>query len=420
MPSSSTEILVYADWEGLPGPSRVGVLSVGFSRGKEIFSFEYDKGWLESPGSQVLDPDLALYTGRQFAPPKKRNFGVFLDSSPDRWGRTLMERREAQRARAGHRVPRRLLESDFLLGVFDEHRMGGLRFCLDPVGPFLDDDKNMAAPPWTSLRELQKASFELERDDVEEDENFSKWIGMLIAPGSSLGGARPKASVRDEKTGLWIAKFPSRSDRNDVGAWEMLLHDLAAECGITVAPARLQKFGGRHHTFLSKRFDRTRAGRRLHFASALTLLQRNDGDDFSKGASYIELGEFLVTHGAQPADDLAELWRRMVFFIGVSNADDHLRNHGFLLDRRGWRLAPAYDMNPVLGSSGLTLNISETDNSLDFDLAREVAPFFRVKARAMEKTIRSVTNAIRKWRSKATRLGIPRSEQDRMQEAFRV
>lgn len=419
--SPQKEILVYADWDGLAEPTKIGALSVSLVRGKEIFSFEYDKGWLESPSCQALDPDLALYAGPQYVPKGGRNFGIFLDSAPDRWGRTLMERHEAQRARAGNRKPNRLLESDILLGVFDEHRMGALRFRTNSAGAFLDDDKHLASPPWTSLSELQHASLELERKDVEEDKNFSKWINMLVAPGSSLGGARPKASVCDKETGLWIAKFPSRNDRIDVGAWEKLVNDLAAECKIDVPPSRIEKFSDDFHTFLARRFDRTRARRRRrHFASALTLLQRADGDDFSKGASYLELVDFLVTHGSKPADDLAQLWRRIVFFIGVSNTDDHLRNHGFLFDGKGWRLAPAYDMNPAPDSNGLTLNISETDNAQDLDLAREVAPLFRVKPKDMEKIISEISRAIHTWRGKASKLGIPRPEQDRMESAFRM
>lgn len=418
--TSPRHIEVYAHWETLPQPTLMGTLNATPTRGKEIFSFTYNNDWLRSNQAHILDPSLQLFQGPQYAPYEQTNFSVFLDSSPDRWGRFLMDRREAQLAREEGRKERKLLESDYLLGVYDEHRIGALRFRIDPVGAFLDNNKAYASPPWTSLRELEQASLAIENEDAENNPNYSKWLQMLIAPGGSLGGARPKASVIDTEKHLWIAKFPSNNDEIDIGAWEMVVYKLAKHAKINIADARIDKFNSRHHTFLSKRFDRTYSGKRIHFASAMTLLQRCDGDDASNGVSYLELAEFIMQHGAEPSEDLEQLWRRIVFFICVSNVDDHLRNHGFILKPNGWILSPAFDINPVSTGNGLKLNISETDNAQDLMLAEEVAEYFRLKPNKAKKIIQEIVNVVSDWRKEATKLQISTREQDRMARSFRV
>lgn len=237
-------------------------------------------------------------------------------------------------------------------------------------------------------------------------------------PGGSLGGARPKASVVDDGGGLWIAKFPSRNDPVDTGAWEWLVHELAGQAGVVVPSVQLRRFGSKHHTYLSKRFDRTQVGERLHFASALTLLERDDGDDHTEGASYLELVDLLMRAGARPTPDMQQLWRRIVFNICVSNVDDHLRNHGFMLGDQGWQLAPAYDMNPDPNGTGLRLNISEADNALDLELAMEVAEVCRVDHKTAGRIVAEVSAATATWRDMAARVGLSRAEQDRMEQAF--
>jgi len=394
----------------------MGLLHTTPTRGKEVFSFEYDRAWLAAGHVQALDPALRLYHGPQYVADGKDNFGLFLDSSPDRWGRVLLLRREAQLAREEGRKARRLTELDYLLGVYDGHRMGGLRFRVED-GPFLDDNAALASPPWTSLRELEQASLHLEQDGAESDRRYVRWLRMLIAPGRSLGGARPKASVIDAQGHLWIAKFPSERDTHDVGAWESVVHTLADRAGLTIAEARCQRFGSRHHTFLTRRFDRTDDGGRIHFASAMTMLERRDGED---GASYLDLVGFLIQKGANAGHDLEALWRRMVFFVCVSNVDDHLRNHGFVLGSVGWSLSPTYDINPVATGDGLSLNLSEHDNAQDLTLARDVAKHFRVKSARADEIIREVTLAVRGWPSVATAAGISRAEQAQMADAFRV
>lgn len=419
MKNSDTIIWVYADWEPMEEPQLIGMLVSQRVRGKEIFSFEYNEAWLSDNQSILyLDPNLGLYKGKQYLPDGKNNFGVFLDSAPDRWGRLLMRRREAWQAKLESREEKTLYESDYLLGVFDGHRMGGLRFKLYQEGEFLSNKKNMTTPPWTSLRELEYASLQLEKDDAIKDPEYSKWLSMLIDPGSSLGGARPKASVLDEKGNLWIAKFPSAKDDKNIGAWEMVLHQLAKASGIHVPDARLLQFSGKYHTFLSKRFDRIKE-KRMHFASALTLLGYQDGADFHDGLSYLDIVAFIIQQGASVKADLEQLWRRVVFNILVSNTDDHLRNHGFMLTYDGWQLSPAYDMNPNEMGNGLTLNISENSNEQDISLALETAKHYKIKKDEAAKILDDMRREISKWRTVAKELGIGSSEIELTKRAFR-
>lgn len=417
---SQKAIQVCAHWQGLAEPVFMGTLHAAPSRNKEIFSFEYDSAWLKSPYAQMLDPDLGLFSGPQYAREGHANFGIFLDSSPDRWGRLLMQRREAQLARQENRDVKPLQESDYLLGVFDGHRMGALRFRLSGDGPFLDGHTDMAAPPWARLRDLEYASLQLEREDAETDADYMKWLKMLIAPGGSLGGARPKASVIDEEGHPWIAKFPSRRDETNMGGWEYLVYRLAIDAGIDTSPSRVRNFSGEYDTFLTRRFDRTEAGERIHFASAMTLLGKKDGDGGETGVSYLDLADFLIKNGAQVTKDLEQLWRRVVFNICVSNIDDHLRNHGFLLQDNGWILSPAFDMNPAAAGGGLTLNISREDNAQSLDLARSVAPVFRIDEGRAENIIAGVLNSVRTWPDLAKEMKIPSREINLMKNAFRL
>lgn len=412
------KIYVYAHWEGLSEPVLMGELRAELVRGKEIFSFSYYDEWLKTNSSQNLDPQLFLSSGAQYATDEKTNFGVFLDSSPDCWGRMLMKRREAALARSENRPENTLRESDYLLGVFDGHRMGALRFKEDPGGPFLNNNEDFAAPPWTSLKELEQISFRLEDEDAIDDPGYMKWLTMLVNPGSSLGGARPKASVLDDSKKLWIAKFPGRSDTKDIGGWEMVANELARSAGINVAHSMVKSLSGRYHTFLTKRFDRSDTGERIHFASAMTMLGHKDGDSYRDGAGYLEIVDFLTSQGASVESDLQELWTRIVFNIMIANTDDHLRNHGFLMTKKGWILSPAYDLNPDENGTGLSLNISLTDNALDPELALEVIEFFRMDRDSGVRIVERLKESVSRWRSVADRYKLPRSEQERMAKVF--
>jgi serine/threonine-protein kinase HipA len=417
-------IAVYADWDGLAAPLRLGVLHARRGTGREIFEFDFDAAALAQPvtANLLLDPRLGLFAGRQHPPQGSETFGVFDDASPDRWGRLLMQRRLEREKRAGL-VPRnaRLFESDYLLGVHDAFRVGALRFRRDDLGDFLDNRHGNAAPQFVQLRELEAASLALERDEDNTAAAGNDCLRLLIAPGGSLGGARPKASVVDPDGHLWIAKFPSVRDEHDMGGWELVVQTLARACGLSVPESMARRFANPHHCFLVKRFDRTAAGRRLHFASAMMLTGHRDGDDGSSGANYLEIARVLIEQGASTDVDLKELWSRIVFNMLVSNTDDHLRNHGFILvPGKGWRLSAAYDMNPVPDSHGLKLNVSEVDNALDLDLARAVAPYFRIAAKAANELIEQSQTIVRQWRKIAVQLAIPAREQERIASAFRL
>ena len=424
MATGTRTVAVYADWASLTAPLRLGWLRARRGAGREVFEFEFDKPALEDRtiANLQLDPRLGPYAGPQHPQQGHDTFGIFADASPDRWGRLLMRRRLEREQRAGITARSvRLVESDYLLGVHDAFRVGALRFRLGDAGEFLDHRHDLAAPPFVQLRELEAASLALERDEHNTAPQGDQWLRLLIAPGGSLGGARPKASVVDPEGHLWIAKFPSVHDERDIGAWELVLQTLARGCGLNVPEGLARRFANPHHTFLVQRFDRTPAGRRLHFASAMTLTGRQDGDDASTGASYLEIARVLIDRGAQTGADLRELWTRIVFNLMVSNTDDHMRNHGFILAPcKGWRLSPAFDMNPVPDSHGLTLNISQSDNAMDLDLARSVAPYFRIRVREAAAIVDGTKAIVRQWPTIAARLGLSRREQDSMASAFRL
>jgi len=408
--TNKRDIYVYAHWKGMKEPFFMGTLHTELLRGKEVFAFDYSTAWLNSDYTHLLDPDLQLYPGMQYlGENSKANFGLFMDSAPDRWGRLLMRRREAAIARKEVRNERHLYETDYLLGVYDLHRMGALRFKEKRDGPFMNHSKNRITPPFISIGELEVISRKLEKEDVLDDPEYLNWLNMIMAPGSSLGGARPKASIVDKENNLWIAKFPSRYDQSDIGGWEMVVYEMAIKAGIKMAQSTAKCFTGKHHTFMTRRFDRASKNERIHFASAMTLLGYTDGQDFHDGVSYLDLVEFINFNGANVRENLEELWRRIVFSVCVSNTDDHLRNHGFLLTPGGWILSPAYDINPVETGMGLKLNISENDNDLDLDLAMDVHPYFRLEQAKAIEILNDVKQSVAHWKHHATKWGIPMS-----------
>jgi len=407
-------LYVYDDFSN-DKPILLGKLNVNTIKGSESYSFEYDKEWLINNRLQILlDPELLPYTGRQF-PTGKKIFGVFADSSPDRWGRVLMIKRERLLAERENRKPSKLYDSDYLIGVYDEARMGAIRFKLNPDGPFLSDDKETATPPWTSLRSLEEASRNFEND---EGGLSDKWLNQLIKPGSSLGGARPKATVVDTQGNLWIAKFPSKNDDNDTGAWEKVVHDLARMCGLNVPESKIEKFSKLGSTFLVRRFDRN-GKKRIHFASAMTLLGKNDGDSAAEGVSYLDIAGFIKAYGANPKTDLCELWKRIVFNMAVTNTDDHLRNHAFVLTNKGWILSPLYDVNPVPYGDELSLLVDDEDNSISLDLAIRTASHFGISendAKRYSEEIVAVVNG--NWEKLAKEYGLSRYQIEDMRPAF--
>jgi serine/threonine-protein kinase HipA len=416
MAANKIDVYVYAHWLGMPEPKCIGVLSAHQGKGRKSFSFEYDKDWLKSNKSFLLDPDIQYFSGPQF-PVLKENFGIFIDSMPDTWGRTLLKRRAQYLAKNQGNTPKKLYELDFLLGVYDESRMGALRFKLDPNGDFLDNSKDYTTPPWTSVGQLQQAVNIIERD--EDNDILQQWLAQLIAPGSSLGGARPKANILDEHKQLWIAKFPSKNDTVDKAAWEYVGYQLALKAGIIMSESKISKVLGNYHTFFTKRFDRKK-NERIHFASAMTFTGNNEEILRNSTASYLDIAEVIQQYGANVKQDLAQLWKRIVFNTLISNTDDHLRNHGFILCEKGWLLSPAYDINPSVDKNGLSLNIDLDNNDLDIELVKSVGAYFRLNLREMDKIIEEVNFAVKQWREIANKIGISRAEQEFMSVAFLV
>lgn len=409
-------IYVYDDFSS-DGSILLGKLNVGLIKGSESYSFEYDKEWLSKNKLQFnLDPELLSFPGRQF-PTGKNIFGIFADASPDRWGRVLMNKKERLLAERENRKPAKLHDSDYLLGVYDETRMGGIRFKLEVDGPYLSDDKETAAPPWASLRSLEEASRNFEKD---ENGVTDKWLNQLIRPGSSLGGARPKATVMDPKGQLWIAKFPSKNDDSDTGAWEKVVHDLAGMCGLNVPEAKVEKFSKLGSTFLIKRFDRD-GEKRIHFASAMTLLGKMDGASAADGTSYLDIAGFIKAYGANPKADLIELWKRILFNMAVTNTDDHLRNHAFVFTTKGWILSPLYDVNPVPYGDELSLLVNDEDNRISIDLAVQTAPHFGISEKDAWNYVNNILTTIRdNWEKLAKEYGLSRGQIEDMRPAFDI
>ena len=390
-------------------PRQVGVLARAATRGRDVVRFRYASDWLRDRSSAfALDPELPLTPGDFFPRAGVALHGAFRDSAPDRWGRVLMERREAETAQRESRSPRRLTEWDFLASVNDVARTGALRL-RDPSSARWLDHRAPGVPPAARLRELEAAARAIDGPGATDRAEYADWLRLLVAPGSSLGGARPKASFFAEDGSLWLAKFPANDDRRDVGAWEFLVHELARDAGIDVPEARLERFASRHCTYCVKRFDRTGSSRRM-YASAMTLLQRDDGDS----ASYLEVAEALQLQGdAEHLDvDLRQLYRRIAFSILVANRDDHLRNHGFLRGPTGWRLAPAFDLNPDPDRADHALAIDEHDARPLLVTLRSTARYYRLDDASAAKIEREVRAVVDRWRAVATSIGLAASEVD--------
>lgn len=414
MAAKKTNIYVFAHWEGMPAPEPMGMLIAHEAKGRKAFSFEYNRDWLHTKEQRWIDLDIQFYSGQQF-PTNKGNFGIFLDSMPDIWGRTLMKRKETHLAAKRGDKARTLYDIDFLLGVYDQTRMGALRFKLEPDGGFLDNDAQHSIPPWSSVGELQQAVVQYEKDA--ENESINQWLNVLIAPGSSLGGARPKANILDKHKQLWIAKFPSKNDTIDKAAWEYVTYKLAINAGVDMAECKLAKVSGTHHTFFTKRFDRN-GPHRIHFSSAMTMTGNSEDQIRGNPASYLEIAEFIQSYGCHVEKNLHQLWRRIIFSIAVSNTDDYLRNHGFILSKWGWQLSPAYDLNPSIDKDGLALNIDMHNNSLDLALAKSVGIYFRLTTSQMDYIISEVLQSVQGWKKLAESVGISKSEQRLMSKAF--
>jgi serine/threonine-protein kinase HipA len=403
------EVEVWLDADFLER-TRVGTLS--HDRG--TVRFAYDSAWLKSPQAFALDPDLSLGEGSYFPNAEAGNFRVLDDSAPDRWGQTLLKRREALCAKDDGRKPRILYAWDFLLGVEDISRQGALRYRRPGEEAFLAHE-TLTVPPATSLRELEIVARDLTAKRIDDLTALRQWLKVLVAPGASLGGARPKASFTETNGSLWIAKFPSRDDTRDVGAWEALAQQLAARAGIEVPPSELRRFSGEYHTFCVQRFDRSGARRRF-YASAMALLRK----DQSEGTSYLELAELLHARGAKDhiEADLEQLFRRVAFNVAIGNRDDHLRNHGYLLTPTGWRLAPAFDLNPNTERADHVLNIDESDNRPSLATVIETSEWYVGSKDRGREIVKEILHETQRWRQAAQALKIPRADVELTASAF--
>ena len=411
------KLYVYADFDWLKEIELIGELGYESLRGSDSYCFTFSDDWLKKHGDLFLSDDLNNYPGQQYTQPGKDIFGCFSDALPDRWGRTLLLRREQLAAIEENRPVRRLSSFDFLTGIDDFSRMGAFRFKEDTDGEFINVSESLKIPPLTDIRELIAASAEIERSEEDNVLPDRKWITQLVQPGSSLGGARPKASVIDTDKTLYVAKFTSRNDDYDAGLWEHFSHLLAAKAGINAAKTKVIATGEKYHTLLSERFDRTKDGKRIHFASAMTLLGLNDGDNATTGHGYLDIVDFIIQNCTDVEYNLQELYRRVAFNICIGNSDDHFRNHGFLLTAKGWTLSPAYDMNPTLnGYQSLLINSST--NKSDLNELLNSCEEYMLQKQSAQQIISEVLNAVKEWRSLATRLGIATSEQERFASVF--
>ena len=410
-------LLVYLDIEWLEKPILVGNLGYESLRGADSYSFEFDKEWLSKYGGLFLSADLNNYPGLQYNMSVRDIFGCFSDALPDRWGRLLLNRREQILAAEEKRPVKRLSSFDYLTGIDDFSRMGSFRFKESPDGDYINCEYTLRIPPLTDLRALVNASMEIEKSEGKNRLPEKKWIQQLVHPGSSLGGARPKAGVMDNDGKLCIAKFPSANDDYDVALWEHFSHLLAKKAGVIAAETRVVATGDKYHTFLSKRFDRTENGRRKHFASAMTLLGLTDGSDAKTGNGYLDIVDFMLQNCCDVEENLRQLYRRVAFNIAIGNSDDHFRNHGFLLTPRGWTLAPAYDLNPTLNEYQ-SLLINSTTNRADLQLLLLSSEEYMIGRDEARQIITEVLEAVKSWKRLAARLSIVKREIDLFGQVF--
>lgn len=411
--------MVFADFDWLDKPELVGELCYEKLRGSESYAFRFDDNWLKFHAGIKLSEDINNYPGLQYTQPGNDIFGCFSDALPDRWGRTLLKRREQIQASEEKRAVRNLSSFDYLMGIDDFSRMGGFRLKRELDGDFINVSPSLKIPPLTELRQLVLASQEVEKSEENDVLPEKKWIAQLIQPGTSLGGARPKAGVLDDSGNLCIAKFPSRKDDYDTGLWEHFSHLLARKAGINAAQTKGLGGLGKYHTLLSKRFDRTDEGKRIHFASSMSLIGLRDGDNAQGGYGYLNIVDFILQSCCDVEKNLQELYRRVAFNICIGNSDDHFRNHGFLLTPRGWTLSPAYDMNPTLNEYQ-SLLINESSNKADIRTLLESCESYMIKKEVAENIIRQVQAAVAGWENLAVLLQIPAREVTMFKDRFKL
>lgn len=399
-------ITVYADFDFLTSPQEIGTLGYEHVRGNDHFVFEYSHLWLKHHGGIVLSGDLMNIASLQHPRGKDNVFGFIKDSFPDRWGRVLLDRRERIAAQAEDRPVRTLTNYDYLVGIEDYTRMGGIRYKSEGSDNYINASAQYLVPPIESLRALCDACHEIEMAEERNELPEQRWLDQLIDPGTSLGGARPKANVIDSDGMIYVAKFPSKKDLENTELIEHFAHRLAASAGINVARTNTVRITKNRDLLLSERFDRTTEGRRIHFASAMSLLGLEDGAGGNTGNGYLDIADFILQSCTDVQKNLRELYRRVAFNVMFGNTDDHFRNHGFLLTPKGWTLSPAYDINPGTKAHQCLLIDQYTEQS-DINTLLSASENYMIERQEAATIIEEVRAAIKDWRTTATRLQIP-------------
>ena len=400
------EITVYADFDFLAVPQEIGTLDYERVRGNDHFAFKYSSDWLKSNGGIILSGDLMNVSSQQHPHGSSNGFGFVKDSFPDRWGRLLLDRRERILAKAERRDVRQLTNYDYLVGIEDFTRMGGLRYKSDDRDEFINAGDRLLVPPVKSLGALCEACHEIEAAEERNELPDQRWLDQLIDPGSSLGGARPKANVIDSDGKLYVAKFPSKKDLENTELIEHFSHKLAATAGINVAKTSTVVISKGRDLLLSERFDRTAGGGRIHFASAMSLLGLDDGAGSSTGNGYLDIVDFILRGCVDARQNLRELYRRVAFNVLFGNTDDHFRNHGFLLTTKGWTLSPAYDINPGTKTHQCLLIDQYTEES-DINALLSACESYMLERKEASEIIEEVRSTIKDWRKTATQLHVP-------------
>ena len=399
-------ITVYADFNFLASPQEIGTLGFEHIRGKDHFAFEYSREWLKQHGGLVMSGDLINAPALQHSRGADSVFGFVKDSFPDRWGRLLLDRRERLMAQTEGRPVRILTIYDYLTGIEDFTRMGGIRYKSEDSDEYINAGTKYLVPPVESLHALSNACREIELAEERNELPDRRWLDQLIDPGSSLGGARPKANIIDTDGKLYVAKFPSRKDLENTELIEHFSHRLAAAAGINVAKTRTVRISRNRDLLLSERFDRTSDGKRIHFASALSLLGLNDGAGSETGNGYLDIVDFILQGCVDVGRNLRELYRRASFNVMFGNTDDHFRNHGFLLTPKGWTLSPAYDINPGLKSHQCLLIDQYTEQS-DITALLSASSNYLLEPREASEIIEEVRATVKDWRKVASELRVP-------------
>ena len=399
-------ITVYADFDFLASPQEIGTLGYEHVRGKDHFVFEYSREWLVQHGGLVLSGDLINAPALQHPRGADSVFGFIKDSFPDRWGRLLLDRRERLMAQSEGRPVRMLTNYDYLTGIEDFTRMGGIRYKSEDSNDYINAGAKYLVPPIESLHALCDACREIELAEERNELPDRRWLDQLIDPGSSLGGARPKSNIIDTDGKLYVAKFPSRKDLENTELIEHFSHRVAAAAGINVAKTRTIRISRSRDLLLSERFDRTSDGRRIHFASAMSLLGLDDGAGSSTGNGYLDIVDFILQGCVDVGHNLRELYRRVAFNVLFGNTDDHFRNHGFLLTPKGWTLSPAYDINPGVKSHQCLLIDQYTEQS-DINALLSASGNYMIEQKEAAKIVEEVRTAVKDWRKVASELQIP-------------